>query len=53
MVGDLYIVGVNLNQAMNGDRVVARVEHQRGADRVEGRIVRVIERSANRGRRQV
>ena len=46
MVGDLYIVGVNLNQAMNGDRVVARVEHQRGADRVEGRIVRVIERSA-------
>ncbi len=45
VTGDLYIAGVNLNQAMHGDRVVARVEHQRGTDRAEGRIVRVIERS--------
>tara|TARA_B100000686_G_scaffold309609_1_gene351661 strand:- start:5720 stop:7957 length:2238 start_codon:yes stop_codon:yes gene_type:complete len=42
---DLYIAGSNLNQAMHGDRVVARVE-RRNLSRVEGRIVRVIERGA-------
>ena len=41
---DLYIAGSNLNQAMHGDRVVARVE-RRDASRTEGRIVRVLERS--------
>ena len=44
--GDIYIAGSNLNQAMHGDRVVVRVEHRRGGDRIEGRIVRILERSA-------
>src|SRR4051794_22155708 len=43
--GDLYIAGSNLNQAMHGDRVVARVERVSG-DRAEGRIVRVLERGS-------
>jgi ribonuclease R len=41
----IYINGSNLNQAMHGDRVVVRIEHQ-GDDRAEGRIVRVLERAA-------
>ncbi len=43
--GDLYIAGSNLNQAMHGDRVVARIERvgPRGA---EGRIVRILERGS-------
>src|SRR4051812_1320036 len=43
--GDIYIAGSNLNQAMHGDRVVARIERisDRGA---EGRIVRILERGA-------
>jgi ribonuclease R len=43
--GDLYIAGSNLNQAMHGDRVVARLERVSG-DRAEGRIVRVLERGS-------
>ena len=46
--GDLYIAGANLNQALHGDRVVARVESRRAADRAEGRIVRILERAAER-----
>jgi ribonuclease R len=43
--GDIYVAGSNLNQAMHGDRVVARIE--RITDRgVEGRIVRILERAA-------
>ena len=45
--GDLYIPGANLNQAMHGDRVVARVERQRSEGRAEGRIVRVLERATD------
>ena len=37
--GDLFIAGSNLNQAMHGDRVVARIERV-SDDRAEGRIVR-------------
>src|SRR6266540_4613778 len=44
--GDIFIAGANLNQAMHGDRVVARVEHTRD-DRAEGRIVRSLERGAS------
>jgi ribonuclease R len=44
----IYIAGNNLNQAMHGDRVVVRVEHRRDGDRGEGRIVRILERSAER-----
>jgi ribonuclease R len=43
--GDLYIAGSNLNQAMHGDRVVARLERV-SENRAEGRIVRVLERGS-------
>ncbi len=44
--GDIFIAGSNLNQAMHGDRVVARIERvtDRGA---EGRILRILERGAS------
>ena len=44
----VYIAGNNLNQAMHGDRVVVRVEHRRNGDRAEGRILRILERVAQR-----
>jgi ribonuclease R len=44
----IYIAGNNLNQAMHGDRVVVRIEHRRDGDRAEGRIVRILERAAER-----
>ncbi len=44
----VYIAGNNLNQAMHGDRVVVRVEHGRGGDRAEGRILRVLQRGTER-----
>jgi ribonuclease R len=44
--GDIFIAGSNLNQAVHGDRVVARIEHERD-DRVEGRIVRILERGSS------
>jgi ribonuclease R len=45
VAGDIFIAGSNLNQAMHGDRVVARIERlsDRGA---EGRIVRILERGS-------
>ena len=45
VAGDIYIAGSNLNQAMHGDRVVARLERvtDKGA---EGRILRILERGA-------
>ena len=46
VAGDLYIAEANLNQAMHGDRVVARVEDHRDSDRAEGSIVRILERAA-------
>src|SRR5918999_2272871 len=44
--GDIYVAGSNLNQAMHGDRVVARIERvtDKGA---EGRILRILERGAS------
>ncbi len=44
--GDIFVAGSNLNQAMHGDRVVARIERvtDRGA---EGRIVRILERGSS------
>ena len=44
--GDIYVAGSNLNQAMHGDRVVARIERitDRGA---EGRILRILERGSS------
>jgi ribonuclease R len=46
-IGDIYIAGANLNQAMHGDRVVARIERVRDGNRAEGRIIRILERSAS------
>jgi ribonuclease R len=46
--GSIFIAGSNLNQAMHGDRVVVRIEHRRDSDRAEGRILRILERSAQR-----
>jgi ribonuclease R len=44
--GDLFIAGSNLNQAMHGDRVVARIERV-SDDRAEGRILRILERGSS------
>src|SRR5262245_52733222 len=43
--GDIYISGPLLNEAMHGDRVVARIERVKDGGRVEGRIIRILERS--------
>jgi ribonuclease R len=45
VTGDIFIAGGNLNQAMHGDKVVARLE--RTGERAEGRIVRILERGAS------
>lgn len=42
---DLYIAPHNLGSALDGDRVVARVEHRRRRGRVEGRVIKVLERA--------
>src|SRR5262247_3038655 len=43
--GDIYVSAPNLNEAMQGDRVVARIERVKDGGRVEGRIIRVLERA--------
>ncbi len=48
LIGDLYIAGANLNQAIHGDRVVARIDHKKTSSRSEGRIVRILERATDR-----
>jgi ribonuclease R len=42
---DVYVAGPHLNEAMHGDRVVARVERLRAGDRPEGRVLRILERA--------
>ena len=44
-VNEVYVAGLHLNEAMHGDRVVARVERARPGDRPEGRVLRVLERA--------
>ncbi len=46
VTGDIYVAGHNLHDAMHGDRVVVRVERHARDGRAEGRIVRILERSA-------
>src|SRR6202171_649696 len=46
--GDIYISGPHLNEAMHGDRVVARIERIKDGGRAEGRIIRILERSHTR-----
>ncbi|MPY87643.1 MAG: ribonuclease R [Luteitalea sp.] len=46
LVGDLYVAGTHVNEAMHRDRVVARIERHRPDGRAEGRILRILERAA-------
>jgi ribonuclease R len=43
--GDIYISGPLLGEAMHGDRVVVRIERVKDRGRVEGRVIRILERS--------
>jgi ribonuclease R len=43
--GDIYVAGPHLNDAMHGDRVIARVERIKEGGRIEGRIIRVLDRA--------
>lgn len=42
---DLFVTGRKLAGAMHGDRVVARMEHERRSGRREGRVIRVLKRA--------
>src|SRR5499427_10547773 len=42
--GDIYVSGPHLNEAMQGDRVVVRIERIKDGGRAEGRIIRILER---------
>src|SRR5436190_6565014 len=42
--GDIYIAAPHLSEAMHGDRVVARIERVKDGGRVEGRVIRILER---------
>jgi ribonuclease R len=44
--GDIYVAGPPLNDALNGDRVVARIERVKEGGRVEGRVIRILERGS-------
>ena len=43
--GDIFISPPHLNEAMHGDRVVVRIERIKEGGHVEGRIIRILERS--------
>ena len=43
--GDIYISGARLNEAMHGDRVIARIERMKEGGKVEGRIIRILQRA--------
>jgi len=43
--GDVYISGPMLNEAMQGDRVVVRIERIKEGGRAEGRVIRILERA--------
>src|SRR5258708_25649385 len=43
--GDIYISGPHLDEAMHGDRVVVRIERIKEGGKVEGRIIRILERA--------
>jgi ribonuclease R len=42
--GDIYIAATHLGEAMHGDRVVVRIERVKNDGRVEGRVIRVLQR---------
>ena len=43
--GDIFIPAHQMAEAMNGDRVVVRIEKVKDDGRVEGRVIRVLERA--------
>ena len=43
--GDIFVPGTHLNDAMHGDRVVVRIERVKTDGRVEGRVIRVLDRA--------
>jgi len=43
--GDIYVAGAHLGEAMHGDRVVVRIERIKDGGRVEGRVIRILERN--------
>ncbi len=45
---DVFIAAPHVQEAMHGDRVVARVERLRDGDRPEGRVVKILERANQR-----
>jgi ribonuclease R len=42
---DIYVAGTHLGEAMHGDRVVVRIERVKEGGRVEGRVIRILERA--------
>ena len=47
--GDIYVSGPLLGEAMHGDRVVVRLERVKSDGRVEGRVIRVLDRGSTCG----
>ncbi len=45
---DIFIPAHSIESAVNGDKVVARIERRRRGQRVEGTIIRVLERARER-----
>ena len=41
---DVYVSATNIKEAMHGDRVLARIERRTAENRLEGRIIRILER---------
>src|SRR5215204_1610017 len=41
---DVYVSATNIKEAMHGDRVLARIERRTVENRLEGRIIRILER---------
>ncbi len=47
-MGDIYIPAHDINGALNGDIVLCRLNPQKKGSRMEGEIIRVIQRTSNR-----
>jgi ribonuclease R len=43
---DVYVAANNIKEAMHGDRVLARIERHTSDNRLEGRIIRILERGS-------
>src|SRR5436190_9500988 len=44
---DVYVSAGNIKEAMHGNRVLVRIERRSGEDRLEGRIIRILERGSS------